>query len=88
MSNGDHEPDCPAYYTPINVPKYHPDHCKCLTAVTSRLGYVTSAPRRSVLSRDMRCDQAGWPDPRWHCSDCQCDYVAAVVVTGAQENQK
>lgn len=26
--------------------------------------------RRS--GRDARCDQHGWPDPRWHADNCTC----------------
>lgn len=29
MANGDHPPDCPAYYTPIDVPKYMRPYCTC-----------------------------------------------------------
>lgn len=27
--NGDHPPDCPAYYTPMDVPKYLRPYCTC-----------------------------------------------------------
>lgn len=29
MANGDHPPDCPAYYTSMDVPKHYRPYCTC-----------------------------------------------------------